>query len=263
MIAVELKFVHEGNEQSRQLFVQKHTSKRTTDDKPLGKTLFIVNIPPYIDEPQLRSAFGIAGPIDNIIIEENLDAIDNTATDSIHLSNDSKYFRKTKQIDGFKVAFVIFKQTKSMEKALKLSKMKVNGDELNSLKTGIEKWTSNYLDSFIDEKLLQAEVDDYMRAFEVKEQEDREEARKTEVDDDGWTVVKRGKIGGGFQQKESVLKALEEKIDKGKVRKQFKNFYAFQIRQSKQKHIVSLRRKFEEDKLKITALKKARRFKPF
>lgn len=261
---VDITFVHNDKEHSRQLFMQKHIAKRTTDDKPLGKTLFVVNIPPYINEPQLKSAFGTDESIENIIIEENLDHInENSISDSIHLSNESTYFRKTKQIDGFKVAFIVFKQTKSLEKALRLTKIKMPSNDTTALVTGIDKWMQNYMNSFVDEKLLQTEVDEYMLAFEEKEQEEREEARKTEVDDDGWTVVKRGKVGGGFQQKESVLKALEDKIVQGKKKKEFKNFYAFQIRQSKQRHIVSLRKRFEEDKLKISALKKARRFKPF
>lgn len=258
--AIDLEFDQNGVTHSRQIFIQKH-NQRSSEDKPFGKTLFVANIPPYIGEQQLRSAFGSSGgDIESIIIEENFQNKQQNP-DSIHLTNDSKYFRKTKQqqIDGFKVAFIVYKLTKSLEKVLKLSKVKSTQD----IKTGIDKWMQNYLDSFVDEKLLQSEVDDYMRAFEEKEQEEREEAKKTEVDEDGWTVVKRGKVGGGFQQKESVLKALEEKIVQGKKKKQFKNFYAFQIRESKQKHIVSLRKRFEEDKMKITALKKARRFKPF
>lgn len=255
--AIDLEFDQNGVTHSRQIFIQKH-NQRSFDDKPFGKTLFVVNIPPYIGEQQLRSAFGASGEIEDIIIEENFQN-KQEYSDSIHLTNDSTYFRKIKAIDGFKVAFIVYKLTKSLERVLKSSKVKSTED----VTTGIDKWMRNYLNSFVDEKLLQSEVDDYMRAFEEKEQEEREEAKKTEIDEDGWTVVKRGKVGGGFQQKESVLKALEEKIVQGKKKKQFKNFYAFQIRESKQKHIVSLRKRFEEDKMKITALKKARRFKPF
>lgn len=186
-----------------------------------------------------------------------------SADDANSVASQSKYFNRKGDVLGFKVAYVVFKLTKSLEKALKLSKVKIETIENgSSVFTGIDKWTKQYLDSFIDEKELQAEVDEYMHAFEEREQEEREESKKTEVDEDGWTVVKRGKTGG-FQQKESILKALEEKIEKGKEKKEFNNFYAFQIRQSKQKHIVSLRKKFAQDKLKIEAMKKARRFKPF
>lgn len=270
IIAVlNVEFTFNGEKQTRQLFVQKHNVKRATDDKPLGKTLFLINIPPYINEPQLRSAFNSVGTIENVLISENttehsnLDSNDTPNTDSA--SSQSTYFHKVNKILGFKVAYIVFKLTKSLERSLKLSKVTIepNGEQTSSLCTGIEKWTKEYMDNIIDEKGLEAEVNKYMRAFEEREQVEREEAKKTEVDEDGWTVVKRGKAGGGFQQKESILKALEDKMDKGKERKEFNNFYAFQIRQSKQKHIVSLRKKFAQDKLKIEAMKKARRFKPF
>lgn len=174
----------------------------------------------------------------------------------------SAYFGLAKHIVGFKTAHIVFKLTKSLEKALKAKHIEASGDG-STLCAGIDKWTAQHFASIADEKALQAEVDEYMQAFEAREQEEREEAKKVEVDEDGWTVVKRGKVGGGFQQKQSILDALERKIEDGKERKEFNNFYGFQIRASKQKHIVSLRKKFAEDKMKIEALKKARRFKPF
>lgn len=275
-LVLNLEFTFDGVKQSRQLFVQKHNVKRETDDKPVGKTLFLINIPPYINEPELRSAFRCVGTIETIQLLENVmdhshDTTTTAATVAIP-SNHSKYFGKIKQMFGFKVAYIVFKLTKSLERLLKLAKVTIPetddnaNDTINEHKavlcTGIEKWTNEYMDSLIDEKGLDDEVNEYMSAFEEREQEEREMAKKVEVDDDGWTVVKRGKTGG-FQQKESILKALEDKIEKGKEKKEFNNFYAFQIRQSKQKHIVSLRKRFAQDKLKIEAMKKARRFKPF
>lgn len=230
--------------------------RKESDDKPLGKTLFVVNIPPYINEPQLRTAFGALGTVENVIICENTVEPKNDESNS----RTSQFFGKAPEVTAFKMAYIVFKLTKSLEKALKVSTVKLNED---SLCTGLDKWSKQYTDRLVDEKALQTEVNEFMMAFEEREQEAREESRKTEVDEDGWTVVKKGKAGGGFQQKESVLKALEDKIGKGKERKEFNNFYAFQIRESKQKHLVSLRKRFAQDKLKIEALKKARRFKPF
>lgn len=252
-------FTHNNTKHKRQIFIQKHAGKRTSDEKPLGKTLFVINIPPYINETQLRSAFSSFGNIENIIISASVADSSHETTNTNH---SSKYFCEAKPIFGFKVAHIIFKSTKTLEKTLKASKLEVK-DNATALCVGIEKWTQNYLDSLIDEKELQAEVEEYMSAFEEKEQEEREVAKKVEVDDDGWTVVKRGKAGGGFQQKQSILDALEKKIERGKEKKEFKNFYTFQLRQSKQRHIINLREKFQKDKLKIEALKKARRFKPY
>ena len=41
------------------------------------------------------------------------------------------------------------------------------------------------------------------------------------------------------------------------------NFYRFQIREEKVKKLDVLRKKFEEDKEKIAAMKAQRKFKPF
>lgn len=257
-----MEFTFNNTQQIRQLFVQKHSTKKVTEDKPFGKTLLVINVPPYINEDQLRAAFQSLGSIESVFISENSNEYKNDETSTIE--SQTKYFRKTNEIFGFKIAHIVFKLTKSVERALKLSKVTIEPKEDGShLCTGIAKWNKQYMDSLIDETGLQAEVNDYMKAFDEREHEERLEAKKTEVDDDGWTVVKRGKAGGGFQQKESILKALEDKMEKGKEKKEFDNFYAFQIRQSKQKHIVSLRKKFAQDKLKIEAMKKARRFKPF
>lgn len=259
---MDLIFTHNNIKRKRQIFIQKHASKRSTDDMPTGKTLFAINIPPYFNEPQLRAAFSNFGKINNIAINENLTDTTQQSANATPLSMRSTHFGQVKEIVNFKVAHIVFKLTKSVENALKAKEIALKGDGA-TLCVGVDKWKKQHFDSIIEEKVLRAEVDEYMQAFEAREQEEREEAKKVEVDEDGWTVVKRGKVGGGFQQTQAVLNALERKIEDGKERKEFNNFYGFQIRQSKQKHIVSLRKKFAEDKMKIEALKKARRFKPF
>lgn len=243
--------------------MQEYSVRGEDVNRPIGKTLFVVNVPPYINEAELKSAFNAAGPVENVFFAESALDRTNESEDSSLLNNNAKYFGKPKRIETFKVAYIVFKMTKSLKKSLLLTKVQIAQDTDNILCTGINKWLKEQADSTINEKELQSEVESYMRAFEDREQEQREEAKQTEVDDDGWTVVKRGKVGGGFQQKESILKALEDKIEQGRKKKQFKNFYSFQIRESKQKHIVSLRKRFAADKMKIEALKKARRFKPF
>ena len=50
---------------------------------------------------------------------------------------------------------------------------------------------------------------------------------------------------------------------KSKKQTELKNFYRFQIRQEKVEQLEELRKKFEEDKQRVTAMKDARKFKPF
>lgn len=241
----------------RKIFVQEHSFSKECVDKPKGKTLLILNLPPFIAENELERSFGSFGPIENVQIS------DSGTENAIFKSVLSKHFNVEKSVAKFKTAYVIFKSTKTLQKALNASEIDLFDNEISSLNCGVKKWKNEYETSFIDEKQLTIDVSKYIDAFEAREQQERNASRQTEVDEDGWVTVKRGKAGGGFEQKESIIKALEEKIEEGKKKKQFKNFYTFQIRESKQKHIFSLRKRFAEDKLKIEALKKTRRFKPF
>lgn len=258
-IVVNFNFrLDDSNVVQRQVFVQEHSVRRPTDDKPAGRTLFAVNIPPYVHEDDLEAAYNTVGNVERVaVVESVVETTPNAESDAI-ASTESTYFSKTKPIDKFKAAYIVFKSTKSLRKAQNTNELDV------TVTTGIAKWRTEYEKKWVDEKALEAEVNEYMAAFEAREQEAKADAKKLEIDEDGWVTVKRGKAGGGgFEQKESTLKALEEKIAKGKEKKELPNFYTFQIRQSKHKHIVSLRKRFAEDKLKIEALKKARRFKPF
>lgn len=234
--------------------------RRPSDDKPSGRTLFAINIPPYVHGDGLKNAYSVIGDVERVVLVESVvesSPTSNAATEADE-SSESKYFKKTNPINQFKAAYIVFKSTKLLRTAMGLPELDV------AVTTGVSKWRNEYDANRVDEKELETEVNAYMAAFEAREHEAKTDAKKLEVDDDGWVTVKRGKSGGGgFEQKESTLKALEEKIAKGKKRKEFNNFYTFQIRQSKHKHIVSLRKRFAEDKLKVEALKKARRFKPF
>lgn len=240
--------------------------KRPDADKPAGKTLFVLNVPPYVHEEQLEIGFSDVGPIERVILTDSAIDVGKKADSALEITPDkaqTKHFIKSKSIDKFKVAYVVFKTAKSLSKALDKTEVSlINSDNESVLCTGIEKWFKDSHEIVTVESELEAEVNTYMRLFDEKEQEARAEAKKVEVDDDGWVTVKKGK-NAGFEQKESILKALEDKLAQGKKRKQFKNFYTFQIRESKHKHIVSLRKRFQDDKLKIEAMKKSRRFKPF
>lgn len=247
-------------QKSRQILIQENQVRRSESTLPQGKTLFVANIPLFITETDLKTAFSTIGPVDEVIVFKR-----STQISTKHSQNEKDdFFFAKKSIDEFKNAYVVFQTTKSIQDALRTKRLDFsNASGESSLVTGTAKWLAEYNSTFVDEKQLSECVSSYMNDFEQREQEEREKARKPEVDEDGWVTVKRGKAGGGFEQKESIIKALEEKITQGKSRKEFKNFYTFQFRESRQKHIVSLRKRFEQDKKKVEALKKARRFKPY
>lgn len=177
----------------------------------------------------------------------------------------SSIFDPPAKLQQFKSAFVVFRSTKALRAAANdVTEVRLYRDNKTILDTGLLKWTRTYLAALPDEAAIEAEVNDYMVAFERTEDEQRavERAQPAEVDEDGWQIVKKGR-GAGFEQKESTLKRLEDKIETGKQKKELQNFYTFQIRDSKKQHVVGLRKRFEEDKRKIETMKKQRHFRPY
>lgn len=164
----------------------------------------------------------------------------------------------------FKAAYIVFEKVAQLDKALKLSKLEPINSETHTLKTGINKWIDEYNNAVLQPKVLKERIETFMKNYDeyVKQQQKREK-KLEEEDDEGWvTVTKRGKVQS-FARTEKIENKIMAKEEKGRKRKELKNFYTFQIRESKMKHIVSLRQKFEEDKKKIAQIKQNRRFKPF
>lgn len=220
----------------------------------------MVNVPPYVQAEHLAFGFSAAGEVSHVIIGDT-----KGRRLSLPHPNDpvSRHFNALPTLNTFKTAFVVFRSAKSLRNAVQhLTEVCLYENNRTILKTGVDKWTEEYLDRVPIASELSEHVEEYMRLFDEVEVERKQAAREPEVDDDGWQVVKKGR-GAGFEQKESTLKRLENKIEDGKKKKELANFYTFQLRESKQQHIVGLRKRFEDDKRKIELMKKNRRFKPF
>lgn len=74
---------------------------------------------------------------------------------------------------------------------------------------------------------------------------------RSEPDEEGFITVTR-------REKEEVV--VEKKINKAV---NLEDFYKFQRREKREKKMEELRRKFEEDKVKVERAKQGRKFKPF
>lgn len=96
-----------------------------------------------------------------------------------------------------------------------------------------------------------------MEAFDKRNATEKR-GRAPEVDEEGWTLVK------GTNKRRINLEQKEVARDKRKDKKrQLLHFYRHQERQEKQDKLAELRRKFEQDKAKLAAMKEKREFKPF
>ncbi|CAG4963155.1 unnamed protein product [Colias eurytheme] len=250
--ALKLKY-EESSKHPHTIFFKEHSVRDHTADKPSGRTLFIVNVPPYADEKGLINAFSEAGVVESVQFCLKPNATE-TKTDS---------FIQEKCKPSFRLCYLVFNKVAELDKALKLTELKpLNSD--GHINFGINKWFNEYNENVVKPKDLKESIEKFMQKYDEKVKKELDEEKKLEQEDeDGWvTVTKRGKVQS-FARTEKVENKIMAKEEKSKKKKELKNFYTFQIRESKMKHIVSLRQKFEEDKRKIAQIKQSRRFKPF
>ena len=133
-------------------------------------------------------------------------------------------------------------------------------DEKNPVKTGLEKWCSEYKSMYPNPDILRKEVDKYMANFDVKETDmkNEEERLVKEADNDGWTLVTHGGRTLGIPAERVTFKEKKRKQERELV-----NFYNFQQRETRRENIAELRKKFEKDRKRIEVMRESRKFRPF
>jgi len=130
---------------------------------------------------------------------------------------------------------------------------------------GLKKWLNQYHDVRVSPTALQQEVDTFMKAFATKEAERIKEKHEThnQMDDDGFIKVQKGSSRRNTHTDGTITVTTAKGTIKPKKEKVLLDFYRFQRRKAREEQITELRKKFEEDKLRISKLKAARRFKPY
>ncbi|XP_050072205.1 ribosomal RNA-processing protein 7 homolog A [Anopheles maculipalpis] len=247
---VHLKY-NESDTTGHQLFVKENASKATCKQKPTGRTLYVLNVPPYATEEALRNAFSPAGAIERVVLQEKPS---NQESAPIEIMAKNRFC--------FKVAYVVFAKPESLKKLLRMKKINPLHSEEKPLLTGMAKWTKAFNERIPDPATLQQEIDQYMESYDKKVEEQKAMESNNVADEDGWVTVSKNNAGV-FSQKQRVVKKLEKKLDDDRTNKELKNFYTFQIRESKKNDIISLRKKYDRDLKKMDQIKKAKRFKPY
>ncbi|XP_029041421.2 ribosomal RNA-processing protein 7 homolog A [Osmia bicornis bicornis] len=232
------------NTDKHQLFLKEHSIRNQLPEHPKGRTLFVLNVPPYVTPKALQKAFSqICGNVTNV------------------------FFVTSK---GFKTAYVVFEKETTLEKALELpANYMISLNRKNNVcLTGLAKWCKEYNESICDEEKLKKEIEDYMLDYDKKmaEKKANEKAMEEEAEDnDGWVTVSARKKRGEYalSRKESTINKVQHKEEQRNKKKQLLNFYTFQIRESKKQNLAELRKKFELDKQRLQSLKSKRTFRPF
>ncbi|XP_017130912.1 ribosomal RNA-processing protein 7 homolog A [Drosophila elegans] len=243
------------------VYMREHFIRLMDPNKPKGRTLFLLNIPPYVTEDSLKTVFGRAGTIEAVEFaakpgkEETIKWYEGTG----------EPFSTTRPPFSFKVAYVVFQKSSSIGKALALKSIDLfNSSGECIVQTGMQLWHEEYEGSYLMEtRKAKLQINKYMAGYDKRERAAAKAAKTGEADADGWVTVGKEGRNAGFEQKASVIGRLEQKVARDHKSKELKNFYTFQIRESKMQNIVEMRKKFEEDKQKIALLKQSRRFKPF
>ncbi|XP_031843515.1 ribosomal RNA-processing protein 7 homolog A [Nomia melanderi] len=236
--------VDKENTDKHQLFFKEHSIRNQNPEHPRGKTLFVLNIPPYVTTEALKSLFGkCCGPICNV------------------------FFTTSK---GFKTAYVVFEQESALERALEFPEdsIIILNDDHNVCLTGLAKWCQEYNNSICDEEEMKREIENYMNNYDERianKLANEKAITEGNQDNDGWITVTGEKKRGQFAlaRKESAINKLQHKEQQKDKKKQLINFYTFQIRESKKQNLAELRKKFELDKKRLQDLKSKRTFKPF
>ena len=231
------------NTDKHQLFFKEHSVRKQEPEYPRGRTLFALNVPPYATTEVLKECFG-----------KHCGAVSNVS------------FANQK---GFKTSYVVFEDESSLEKALELPEnyvMTLNSKDRVGL-IGLTKWCREYNGSICSEKEMKEEIESYMQNYDkrIVNKIANEKAMEEAEENDGWVTVSGRKKRGQFalSRKESTVNKVHAKEEQKDKKKELRNFYTFQIRESKKQNLAELRKKFELDKKRLQDLKSKRTFKPF
>eukprot|EP00842_Homolaphlyctis_polyrhiza_P006542 jgi/Hompol1/688/HPOL_000809-RA len=129
-------------------------------------------------------------------------------------------------------------------------------------------WILKHLAMYPDTSNLQTQVDQAMSMFDDAQDRAKQELLRQHnmPDEDGFVTVTRvGRKNISVDAQGASVTALSAEAAKQlkPKNKGLVDFYRFQRREEKRNELAELRRKFEEDKLKIETLKTKRRFKPY
>lgn len=244
-------------ETSHCVYLHKYRSEKKYSDKPVGKTLTVLNIPPYATEEAIERVFGIAGQIEKVTL---IDSHKNEHKTKYQIKSD--FFNEPRPFK-FQIAFIVFKKSESLDLIFRCKELPPLSTTENPVLTGIAKWTDQYNKRTVNVEDMQKEIDEYMKHYDkVKKAEAMQDDE--EGDDDGWVTVGKKGNNAGFKQKESVISKLEKKLqDQRKKTKSLTNFYSFELRESKKQQLMDLRKKFDDDKTKMNSMRQNRKFKPY
>lgn len=241
------------------LFVKEHKSRDGSTNLPLDRTLFVLNIPPCVDEDSVKQLFAFCGSIENVYLN-----IKPTAGTDERESNLIKDFKCS---DGFKFAYIVFQNPSGLKKALHRNansdKPVLFGEE-NSVPLLTCLFNKSRNAQIVDPENLKKKINDFMAEYDEKVELEKQKAKEMDgvPDEEGWiTVTKHGKTPVTPRTDSTNVKLIAKQ--KKKSKNVLVNFYASQIKESKLEKLESFKKEYQEQREKIEKMKLRRKFKPY
>lgn len=239
------------------LYLREHSSPVTRPEWPQGRTLLVHNVPPYCSEENVQHIFKSCGDIIRVYLQSK------TSSKPIVQSQFAPEITEV----GAKIAYVVFRKPGGLKNATSLvydpERLLSNAD--TPIVSGLRGYIQQYKNSIVDEKALEKNCEEFMAEYNRRKDDDLKQEKEQEgvPDDDGFIKVTRHGKNKGVRRTEETQKKGHEHIRKRKEKNELKDFYVFQYRETKRKHIAELQAKFEEDKKKVKDMKAARKFRPY
>ncbi|KAM4531150.1 ribosomal RNA-processing protein 7 homolog A [Odontesthes bonariensis] len=245
------------------MYVKEHKVRAEKGSRrPLDRTLFVLNIPPYCSEGVVKDLFSQFGSVESVELRHHPGSSQESGPRL------SRFFRPAEK-QGFKVGYIVFQNSSSLPavKSHPHDVPLVVCSEQRPVATGVQKWIQQYTESFIHPEKLQQIVDTFMQGYDKRKEEEAERQKQEteqQQEEEGWVKVSRGHKGAKARPRSEAAnqRTLQKEIRK-KKRKELMNFYTWQHRNTQKENIAELRKKFEEDKQRIALLRAQRKFKPY
>lgn len=234
------------------VYYKEHTVRVSDPALPKGRTLFILN-PPFPHTDTLKRVFEkCVGPVETVRM----------GTHNSNIKPDDTGHGSHGDIP-VQIAHVVFRKRESVVKALalKANDSVVECPELSPSDFGILRWKAEYEQMRPDAATLQAQVDADIAAFDDEHVRQKAKLLASKNSKDGWTLVTRK----AAQVPTTVGDKVHENsiAKKAKGNKELKNFYRFQQIEARKEQLAQLRRKFDEDKERLSIMRSSRKFKPY
>lgn len=258
---------------SHSMYIKINQDKNNAKRFPQNRTIFLIHPFPCATKKMFVKALksfvfrDCGGTIERI--EINYGKIDPVILSDSVLEEDVEIDteKSAGMISPDTTIHIVFDSDAAANNAMGIRKVKIPIDLLYDHHSVVDAWKKIYNNSHPPIETLQQEADAAMMQFDKQNQLklDEMQSKTNVVDEDGWVTVTRvGRRKTNTDGKVTVTAARKEDIARLKPKdKTVPNFYRFQQQEKKLDKLEELRRKFEDDKKRIAALKSTRKFKPY